>query len=108
MSKVTVSDFIIALMDLLEAESRAMQESAALFMQQQRHAFRETLYRGGWMVGWIVATVVALLGALGFATWGLYRLIAEYLSETAAPFVAAALLLSCAIVFARVAMKMRP
>ena len=108
MSKVTISDFVIALMDLLEAESRALQESAARFMEEQRNALRHTLYRGGWMVGWIVGAVAALLGALGFAIWGVYRVVAIYLSETSAPFVAATMLLLCAILFALAALKMRP
>ncbi|WP_456403606.1 hypothetical protein [Hydrogenimonas sp.] len=107
MSKVTVSDFVIALLDLLDAQSRALQESAELFMLRQREALREALFASGWMVGWIVAAVAALLGALGFVTWGLYRLIALYLSETAAPFVAAALLSISALLFAWLALRMR-
>jgi len=107
MSKVTVSDFIIALMDLLEAESRALKESAALFMLEQRESLQETLYRGGWMVGWIAAAVVSLLGALFFLVWGFYRLFALYVSETAAPFAAGAMLLLCTFVFAKLAMGMR-
>ncbi|BDY13320.1 hypothetical protein [Hydrogenimonas cancrithermarum] len=107
MSKVTVSDFIIALMDLLEAESRAFQESAELFMQRQRESLRDTLYRSGWMVGWIAAAFISLLGALAFLTWGFYRLFALYVSETAAPFVAGALLLLFALLFARFATNSR-
>lgn len=107
MTKVTLSDFIIALMDLLEAESRALQESAALFMEEQRESFRSTLYKSGWMVAWIVAAVAAMLGAVGFLTWGLYRLFAFYVSEVWAPFAAGAILLICAVLFARFAMKMR-
>ncbi len=108
MSKVTVSDFIIALLDLLDAQSRALQESAELFMLRQRRAWHETLFRSGWMVGWIVAAVVALLGALAFAVWGFYGLIALYLSETAAPFAAAALLFLAALLFAWLALRLGP
>jgi hypothetical protein len=107
MAKVTVSDFIVALMDLLEAESRALQESAALFMAEQREAFREAAYRSGWAVAWIVAAVASLLGALGFGVWGLYRLAALYLSETAAPFVAGGVLLLFAALFGTLAMRAR-
>ncbi len=107
MNKVTVSDFIIALMDLLEAESRALQESAALFMREQRESWRETLYRSGWMAGWIVAAVFSLIGALFFLVWGFYRIFALYISETAAPFAAGALLLVCGLVFAKLAAGMR-
>ena len=104
-AKVTISDFVVALMDLLEAESRALQESAALFMEEQRESFRRTAYRSGWAVGWIVAAVLSLVGAVGFLVWGLYRLTAIYLSETAAPFVAAGLLLLSALVFGLLATR---
>ena len=105
MAKVTVSDFIVALMDLLEAESRAFQESAALFMAEQRDAFRETAYRSGWTIAWIVAAVAALAGGVGFIVWGLYRLAAIYISPTVAPFLAGVFLLAAAAVFAALAKR---
>jgi len=42
MAKVTVSDFIIALLDLAEAQSRAFQESAENFVNRQRKALHES------------------------------------------------------------------
>ncbi|MCF6201995.1 MAG: hypothetical protein L3J42_07745 [Hydrogenimonas sp.] len=107
MAKVTVSDFIIALLDLLEAESRALQESAELFMERQRESFKETLFKGGWMVGFIAAAIVSLLGAVGFLSWGLYRLFAIYISQSAAPFAVGMLLLLFAFLFAVLASKQR-
>ncbi|WP_457592313.1 hypothetical protein [Hydrogenimonas sp.] len=107
MSKVTVSDFIIALLDLAEAESRAFEKSVENFMQRQREALRDSLYKNGWMVAWIVAAVAALIGAVAFTGWGVYRLFALYLSETAAPFAAGGILLVFAAVFAAFALKMR-
>jgi hypothetical protein len=107
MAKVTVSDFIVALMDLLEAESRAFQESAELFMARQREALHETAYRSGWTVAWIALAVLALAGGTGFLVWGVYRIFALYLSETAAPFLAGALLLGLAALFAFLAARAR-
>ncbi|WP_353661333.1 hypothetical protein [Hydrogenimonas sp. SS33] len=107
MTKVTLSDFIVALMDLLEAESRALQESAELFMARQREALAESAFRSAWTVGWVIAAIAALIGAAGFLAWGFYRLMALYVSETAAPFIAAALLLLFALFFAMAAMRMR-
>ncbi len=107
MSKVTVSDFIIALLDLLEAESRAIRESTELFLKRQRESFKEILFASGWMVGWIVAAVASLLAAVGFLVWGLYRVFELYVSETAAPFMAGGILLLSAALFAYLAMKQR-
>ncbi len=106
MTKVTISDFIIALMDLLEAESRALERSASLFMERQRQSWRDTLYRSSWTIAWIVVATGALLGALGFGAWGMYRFLADNLSETAAPFVTAAILLLGAAFFGWIASRL--
>ncbi|BBG66628.1 hypothetical protein NNO_1925 [Hydrogenimonas sp.] len=107
MAKVTISDFIIAILDLAEAESRALQESAENFMKRQREAFKESLFKNGWMAAWIAAAAAAVIGALGFFAWGFYNWFALYLSETAAPFAAGGLLLVFASVFAMLASKLR-
>ncbi len=107
MSKITVSDFIVALLDLAEAESLALAESAERFMQSQREQLERSLYKSGWMVAWIVAAVTALMGGIAFTVWGLYRLFALYLSESAAPFAAGAISLVCAAIFALLARRAR-
>ena len=105
MNKVTISDFVIALVDLLEAESRALQENASRFMREQRDTLRETLYQGGWMVAWIAAAVVALLGGLGFLCWSLYRFLAGFIPETGARLIVGGVLLAVAFLFSRLAMR---
>ena len=107
MSKVTISDFFIALLDLVEAESRALQDSASKFVAQQQGTLRKTLYQGGWMVAWIAAAVVALLGGLGLLVWALFRLLSAVMPETGAILIIGAFLLAVAVVFARLAMRMK-
>ena len=100
MSKVTISDFIIALADLVEAESRALQESAGVFLHEQTKAFARSAYRSGWTVAWIFASVVTMLGALFFVSWGVYEFTLLYVSKTAAPFIVGVVLLLLSLLFA--------
>jgi len=100
MSKVTISDFIIAVADLVEAESRALQESAGLFLKEQKKAFARSAYRSGWTVAWIFASVVTLLGAVVFVSWGIYEITLLYFSKTAAPFIVGGALVLLSALFA--------
>jgi fatty acid desaturase len=100
MSKVTISDFIIALADLVEAESRALQESASRFLHEQKKTLAHTAYRSGWTVAWIFASVITLLGAVVFVGWGVYGVVALYVSKTAAPFIVGGVLLLLSLLFA--------
>ena len=100
MSKVTISDFIIAVADLLEAESRALQESAGHFLEEQKKGFARSAYRGGWAVAWIFASVVTLLGAVVFLSWGVYEVTALYVSRAVAPFIVGGALLLLSLLFA--------
>jgi len=100
MSKVTISDFIIAAADLVEAESRALQASASQFLAEQKKAFARSAYRSGWAVAWIVASVATLLGAVVFLSWGVYEVTALYVSRTAAPFIVGGGLLALSVLFA--------
>jgi hypothetical protein len=105
MSKVTISDFIIAVADLFEAESRALQASTELFLQRQREAFEKSLYESGWRFGWIAAAIVTLLGALVFIGIGLYKIAEIYLPDWAAPLVIGLLLLVVSLIFGSIAAK---
>jgi fatty acid desaturase len=100
MSKVTISDFIIAVADLIEAESRALQESAGQFLHEQKKAFARSAYRSGWTVAWIFASVLTLLGAVVFVSWGVYEVALLYFSKTAAPFIVGGGLLLLSLLFA--------
>ena len=107
MSKVTISDFVIALCDLAEAESRALQKSVQIFLASERQALVHTILRSGWAIGLIGAAVVSMLVALGFITWGGYILCVVYISPLAAPFIIGALWLLFALVFALTAGRWR-
>jgi hypothetical protein len=100
MSKVTISDFIIAVADLVEAESRALQESAGQFLEEQKKAFARSAYRSSWTFAWIFAFVVTLLGAVVFVSWGVYEVTALYFSKTTAPFIVGGGLLLLSVLFA--------
>jgi len=100
MSKVTISDFIIAVADLVEAESRALKESAGVFLEAQKKAFARSAYRSGWTVAWIFASVVMLLGAVIFVSWGVYEVAVLYFSKTAAPFIVGIGLFLLSLLFA--------
>ncbi len=105
MSKVTVSDFVIALLDLFEAESRSFQESVSLFLEEQRNEFITTGYQGIWMAAWVLAAIVSVIGAMGFFVWGCYQIFLHYLSPLAAPFATAAILILFAFLFGYLAGK---
>jgi len=103
MSKVTISDFIIAVADLVEAESRTLQDSAREFIDEQKKGLARSAYRSGWTFAWIFAAVMMLLGAVVFVSWGVYEVAALYFSKTAAPFVVGIGLLAMSLFFASLA-----
>jgi len=105
MSKVTISDFVIALCDLAEAESRSLQKSVQIFLASERQALVRTILDSGWAIGLIVAAVVCLLAALGFLTWGGYLLCVTYVSPLAAPFIIGGAWLFFAMIFALLASR---
>ncbi len=72
MSRTTLSDFIIALLDLLEAEGRAL-----------RHAVTRT----GWSLAFIVVTAALLLGALALMLWAFYQFLEPRLGAPAASLI---------------------
>ncbi len=87
MSRVTISDFAIALFDLAEAEARALQESARAFLRAERQGLEAALWRSGIGLMLAGAALCSLLAGLGFISWGVYLLVALYLAPGAAPFV---------------------
>ena len=99
MSKVTISDFVIALCELAEAESRSLQ----IFLASERRSLVRTLRNSGWGLGLIGAAIVSLLLGLGFLTWGGYILCVIFISPLAAPFIVGGIWVCCALIFALLA-----
>jgi hypothetical protein len=99
MSKVTISDFAIALFELAEAEGKNLQKTVSLFLATERQALEQTAFRSGKSVALLGAAVISLLAALGFLSWGIYILAAAYVSPLAAPFITGGLWLAVSLVF---------
>jgi len=107
MSKITFSDFLIAIVDLVEAEGRALQDSTETFLRRQQMSLQEMLHRSGWMIAWIAAAIVMLLSSLGFVAWGIYSLLASHVSREAAPFLTGGFLLVVAMIFGFLARRFK-
>lgn len=99
MSKVTISDFTIALFELAEAESKALRQSVRIFLTEERQALEKTVFRSGLNITLIGAAILSLLIALGFLSWGIYDLCVIYISPLAAPFITGAFWLAAGLVF---------
>jgi len=99
MSKVTISDFTIALFELVEAEGKALRQSIRLFLTEERLALEKTAFSSGLSIALAGAAIFSLLIALGFLTWGIYGLCVTYISPPAAPFITGVLWLVAALVF---------
>lgn len=99
MSKVTISDFAIALFELAEAEGKNLQESVRLFLTTERQALENTAVRSGLAVALTGAAIISLLAALGFFTWGVYVLSATFIAPLAAPFITGAVWLLISLIF---------
>ncbi len=99
MSKVTISDFTIALFELVEAEGKALRQSIRLFLTEERLALTESAFNSGLSIALAGAAILSLLIALGFLTWGIYGLCVTYISPQAAPFLTGVLWLAISLVF---------
>ncbi len=88
--KTTISDFIIAFLDLLEAEGRTL---------------REETMRVGWGLAFVGLSAVIGLVALGFFLWGVYQYTAAWVGPPAAALLLALLALALALATARLAVR---
>ncbi len=103
MSKVTISDFTIALFELAEAEGKALRQSIRIFLTEERLALEQTAFTSGLSIALAGAAIVSLLVALGFLSWGVYGLCLTYISPQAAPFITGILWLVISLVFMKAA-----
>ncbi len=99
MSRVTISDFAIALFELAEAEGKNLQQQVSLFLATERQAIENTALRSGRAIALLCAAVCSLLAALAFLSWGVYLLAAAYISPLAAPFITCGLWLLISLGF---------
>ncbi len=104
MNKVSISDFIIAIFDLMEAEGKALSENTTAFMQKHQRSFKRTISQSGWMIGFIFIAVICILGAVVFFIYGCYEIFSTLLPNFAASFVIAVLFLILAGIFSYVAL----
>ncbi|WJW74256.1 hypothetical protein QVG61_06920 [Thiohalobacter sp. IOR34] len=88
--KTTLSDLVIAFLDLLEAEGRTLRDSAL---------------RLGWGLGLVLLAMLTGLVAMGFFLWGLYQYTLAWLSPPAAAMLMALLALILALLIGRLAMR---
>ncbi len=67
--KTTLSDFVIAFLDLMEAEGRTLKEATM---------------RVGWGMAFVALAAIFILIAGGFLLWGIYQQLLTVVSQPAA------------------------
>lgn len=88
MSKVTLSEFIISVVELVEAQFEEM---------------RASLHKSAWSVAYIlVSSLLALFGFL-LALWGVKLILEKYFGEVGSYFVLSILALILSFIVAKVA-----
>lgn len=86
--KTTISDLVIAFLDLLEAEGRSL---------------RDATLRLGWGLAFVQLAMLIGLVAVGFFLWGIYLYAAAWVSPAAAALLTSLLALILALVVGRMA-----
>ena len=86
--KTTISDMVIAFLDLLEAEGRSL---------------REATLRLGLGLSFVLLAVLIGLVAVGFFLWGIYQYTAAWLNPAAAALLMSLLALILALIVGRMA-----
>lgn len=87
--KTTISDLVIAFLDLLEAEGRSL---------------RDASLRLGWGLAFVLLAMLIGLVAVGFFLWGIYLYTAAWLNPAAAALLMSLLALVLALLVGRMAM----
>lgn len=99
MSKVSISEFVIAVFDLVEAEGRTLKDSATVFIENQQVSFKKTIAKSSQIVGLTFIAIVCVLAAIVFFVFGCYKIFLIFLPAFIAPFAASLLLLAIAGIF---------
>ncbi|HEC19127.1 MAG TPA: hypothetical protein ENI97_07250 [Gammaproteobacteria bacterium] len=87
--KTTISDLVIAFLDLLEAEGRSL---------------RDATLRLGWGLAFVLLAMLIGLVGVGFFLWGVYQYTAIWLNPPAAALLMSLLALILAFIVGRMAM----
>ncbi len=78
--KVTISDFILAFFDLVEAEVRALKEGSEEFLENEYKKFQKTIFKSSLSVlGSVVVGILFFIAILSFA-FGLFLLLNKFLN----------------------------
>ncbi len=105
MNKITISDFIIAVFDLVEAEGKAFKDNANSFLEIQQQNIRKNIIKSLWTASFIFITLLSTISAIVFFIFGCYKLLTIYVSSILAPFLVTAILIVIALIFGYFATK---
>ncbi len=105
MNKINISDFIIAIFDLVEAEGRALRDTATVFIQKQQINFKKTIAQSSWVIGFIFISIICILCAIAFFIYGCYEVFLTFLPTFLVPFIITILLLVLAGIFSYIALS---
>jgi len=97
MSKVTISDFLLAVSDLIEAQSAALREEWSEFFKNERKKLNVL------SKNFVFLAVFGVMFVLGFSVFcfGLYMLLSKYIPNYIAAFIISILFFIAAIYFAK-------
>ncbi len=105
MSKVTISDFIVAVFDLLEAEGKALKDNSELFFKNQQQNLKQTIKNSAWAIGFITVSFISLIAAIAFFMFGLYKVLSVYICDMEVPFILSVVLVCLSLIFGYIASK---
>ena len=84
--KVTLSDFIIAFFDLLEAEIRAFKSGSEEFLEKEYKNFQKTVFKSSVSLLVIAIIGILFLVAVFMLAGGMFLLLNKFVDVTAACF----------------------
>lgn len=96
--KVTVSDFIIAFFDLLEAEVRAFKEGSEEFLEKEYRNFQKTVFKSSLSIlGVTIVGILFFLAILSFS-FAAFLVLNKYFSVIVSLFILSVLFFVFAII----------
>ncbi len=96
--KVTISDFIIAFFDLLEAEVKAFKEGSEEFLEKEYKNFQKTVFKSSLSIlGIVMVGILFFFGILAFS-FGAFLILNKYFSVIWSLFILSVLFFIFAII----------